>query len=110
MRQVLKHITKGNTVMKYLKIDTGKGEFFNGTSYVMMDKLGKEDLWFLARMAVTKEDFEMDDYDEALIQNKAHQIIYQHIHGQLKALFEGRDTLKAQCESLYQEAYNKYKL
>lgn len=96
--------------MKYLKIENSKGEFFNGTQYFSLDKIAKEDLWYLAKESVTKNDFEMDEYDEAKIQNKAHQIIYQQIYSQLKSLYDRKDELKSQCDAIYKDAYDKYKM
>lgn len=104
------HIKKENIVMKYLKIENSKGEYYNGTEYKPLDKLSNEDLWYLARMAVTAEDFELEAYNEDSVKNKAHQIIYQQVYSQLNNLFSRKAELKSQCESIYKEAYDKYKM
>lgn len=94
--------------MKYLKIDNGIGKCFVDTDYVAIDQLTREILWELILKAVKEEDFEMDAYEENLIKNKAHQIIYRHIYTQLKSVHDNRVDLINQSKMLYKDAIDKY--
>lgn len=73
-----------------------------------MTDMTKDDLLNLAYSAVTEDDFEMDDFDETSLPNPAHQIIYQHISGQLKELHNTRSSFQEKIHNIYKEAYNKY--
>jgi len=64
--------------MKYLKIDDNKASFIKDKTqpkiWTEIDKIEKEDLMNLLDFA-TDDDFEMDEYNEDILANKAHQII-----------------------------------
>lgn len=94
--------------MKHLKIEGGKGFFLNKTGqWVEIDQIGKEDLLKLLNEVIAN-DFEMDEYDDSLLQNKAHQIIYKHIYSKLNELEGEKDRFKDESEQLYKSAIEKY--
>ena len=97
--------------MKYLKIENNKGyylkSFDTGNQWVEIDKINKDDLLELLNLAVSQE-FEMDDFSEALLANKAHQIIYKNIHEKFGNLLLAKDKFRDESESLYSEALTKY--
>ena len=67
--------------MKYLKIENNKGFYRLDTSnedWIELDQINKDNLLSLLRFA-TKEDFEMDEFDDESMQNPAHNIIYKNI-------------------------------
>ena len=68
----------------------------------------KEDLLNLAHAAIEEEDFETDVYDETLLPNPAHRIIYQQINGQLMELHNRRAAFQEEVRNIYKDAYNKY--
>jgi hypothetical protein len=93
--------------MKYLKIEDNKGKYWNGNEYQEIDKINKDGLLVLLN-AAEADDFEMDSYDESLLGNKAHQVIYENIHSKLEQFLEDKDQFKAEVDKLYKEAIGKY--
>lgn len=95
--------------MIYLKIDNKVGKFYKEGTYVTIDKMANGDLWNLANAAVKDNDFQMDAYDETLLPNKAHQIIYKHVYELLLSLQGRKEQYKNECELMYKTAYDNYK-
>ena len=93
--------------MKYLKIENGKGYYWNGQEEIEIDKINKDDLLALLNYAES-DDFEMDEYDENMLQNKAHQIIYENLYHKLKEFLNDKEQFKREVEELYKAAINKY--
>ncbi len=97
--------------MKYLKIDNNKAFFIKDKAqpenWTEIDNIEKEDLMKLLDFA-TEDDFEMDDYNEGLLANKAHQIIYKSIYEKLNIFLTNKDRFKDQTEGVYKEALEKY--
>jgi hypothetical protein len=98
--------------MKYLKIDDNKGFFrkLENTSeetWIEIDKINKDDLMGLLSKAM-EPDFEMDEFNEANLANKAHQIIYKNVFEKFKELSLTKDRFKDESESLYKAAIEKY--
>ena len=97
--------------MKYLKIEENKG-YFNRldeaiSNWVEIDQISKDDLLVLLDKAMT-EDFEMDDYDEALIAHKAHQIVYKSVHEKFNNLIGNKSTFIDDRDSQFAAALDKY--
>jgi len=93
--------------MKYLKIDNNKGFYWDGNSYQEIDKINRESLLVLLNAAETNE-FELDAYDESLLANKAHQVIYENIHSKFEQFLNDKDQFKTEVDTLYREAVSKY--
>ena len=94
--------------MIYLKIDNGKGLFFKEPDqWIEIEQIGKEYLLVLLDKAISDE-FEMDEYDAELLQNKAHQIIYKHLFQKFNELNENKNRYKDESEQLYKSAIEKY--
>ena len=94
--------------MKHLKIEDQKALFTRDGSWMVVTDMTKEDLLNLAHAAIEEEDFEMDKYDEALLPNPAHKIIYQQINSQLTDLHNRRTLFQEEMRNIYKDAYNKY--
>lgn len=95
--------------MAYLEINENKGLFFRkGEGMVEVNKMTKDDLCQLVRLALSLEDFEMTSYDEALLQNPAHKTIYSHIYRQLSEIRGRKQEFNDEINSLYKDAYDKY--
>ena len=94
--------------MKHLKIEEQKAYFSRDGNWMVVTEMTKEDLLNLAHAAIEEEDFEMDAYDEALLPNPAHKIIYQQINGQLAELHKRRAAFQEEERNIYKDAYNKY--
>ena len=98
-----------NKDMIYLKIEHNVGKFYKEGTYITIDKMVKGDLWRLANAVMNDDDFQMDAYNEALLPNKAHQIIYKHVYELLTSLQERKEQYKNECELMYKTAYDAYK-
>ncbi|MNK22366.1 hypothetical protein D3C87_406410 [compost metagenome] len=99
--------------MIYLKIDDNKGFFLREdenreTTWHEIDLITKEDLYFLLKRAVA-EDFEMVEYNEQILANKAHQIIYKNLFEKFVDLVANRTRFRDESENLYKAALDKYK-
>lgn len=93
--------------MKYLQIKDNKGQYWDGKKYQDLDKIDKDGLLALLNAAETN-DFEMDTYNEGLLGNKAHQIIYENIHSKFQQFLNDKGHFKTEVDNLYKEAIGKY--
>jgi len=93
--------------MKYLKIENNKGFYWDGNAYQEIDKINKDGLLALLNAAET-DDFQLDAYDENLIGNKAHQVIYENIHSKFEQFLSDKGQFKTEVDGLYKEAIGKY--
>ena len=75
---------------------------------MVITDMTKDDLLNLAHAAIDEDDFEADKYDEALLPNPAHRIIYQQISCQLLDLHNRRTSFLEEVRNIYKDAYNKY--
>lgn len=94
--------------MKLLKIDKGMGYFLKDKDYKTVDNITKEDLLNLVHASLGG-DIIIDRYDEMLIKNQAHQIIYRSICSKLIDLNNRRDNFFDEKSRIYLDEYNKYK-
>jgi hypothetical protein len=94
--------------MKHLRIDSGKGQYsVDGTNWIDLDKLGKDDLVKLLDLALT-DGFEMDTYVKEQIPNPAHEVIYRNLSTKLTELLEKRERFRDESQQLFREALLKY--
>lgn len=97
--------------MKYLKIEDNKGYFIKDKTqpavWTEIDQIEKDDLLKLLDNA-TNDDFELDLYDENLLGNKAHQIIYKHLSEKFTMFLTNKDRFKDEADSIYKDAIEKY--
>lgn len=104
MKEKLKH-------MKYLKIDDNKGFFIKDKdqpdTWIEIDQIDKNDLLKLLDYA-SVENFELDEYDESKLANKAHQIIYRHIAEKFTSFLTNKQRFRDEAENLYKDAIEKY--
>lgn len=95
--------------MNYLIIENNLGKFLKDGNYLTVDKMTRDDLWHIANAVMNDEKFEMEQYDESRIGNKAHQIIYKNVYELLVSLQNSKEQFQSECEAMYKDAYNKYK-
>jgi hypothetical protein len=97
--------------MKFLKIENNKVFFIKDKSqpdnWTEIYQMEKNDLMKLLDFA-TEEDFEMDDFDENLIQHKAHQIIYKNLFEKFSTFLLNKNRFKDESEAIFKEALEKY--
>lgn len=95
--------------MKVLKIEQSKGYFLTkDRTYDLLDNLDKGMLLHLVNLAF-EDSFVIDEYDEKLLPNQAHQIIYKSISAKLVDLHKKRQQFKDESENLYRAEYDIYK-
>lgn len=96
--------------MKLLKIENSCGHFrLESGAYSPVDKISKDDLLRLVNVTLSEQDVEFDTYDESLIQNHAHQVIYKSVVRKLQSLRERKQEFVDESARLYLEDYEKYK-
>lgn len=98
--------------MKYLKIENNKGFYRLDAAvenWTELDLINKDHLLLLLKRA-SIEDFEMDEYQDSLLQNPAHNIIYKNIHGKFKDFLNNKTRFKDSIEVMYKPAIEKYKI
>ncbi|MDD4778683.1 MAG: hypothetical protein PHV53_10410 [Fermentimonas sp.] len=94
--------------MKLLKLDSNQGFFLaEDGNYCAIDEITKEDLLRLVR-CVLNDDVEFDEYDEEVIKNQAHQVVYKSIYRNLQSLKERRQEFIDEAERLYLDDYKRY--
>lgn len=96
--------------MKLLKIENGCGHFrLESGDYSPVDKISKDDLLRLVNVALSDAHVEFDAYDESVIQNHAHQVIYKSVIRNLQSLRERKREFVDESARLYLEDYEKYR-
>lgn len=98
--------------MKYLKINDNKAFFClmpesDSPAWNEIDSIKKDDLMTLLNKAIGS-DFEMDEYVEELLANKAHQIIYKRLFEKFTELIAKKDMFNDELENTYKSALEKY--
>ena len=95
----------------YLKINNNKGFYrldINKEDWIELDQINKDSLLTLLKLASIGE-FEMEDYDEELLQNPAHNIIYKNICGKFNDFVTNKTRFQDSVEAIYKSAIDKYK-
>lgn len=104
------HMTEESKDMKLLKTENGRGYFqTKDGNFESLDKLNKETLLRLVDLTLENENVEFDNYDEAVIYNQAHRIIYKSVYGKLTELAGRREEFAGESERVYRDAYEKYR-
>lgn len=93
--------------MKYLEIKDEKAFFRQGEEMVEIDKIMKDDLLDIINHA-HEDDFEMDQFNEIELPNKAHQIIYENLYNKLVEFLQNKEQFIEQANKLYSEAVQEY--
>jgi hypothetical protein len=57
---------------------------------------------------VLNDDVEFDEYDEEVIKNQAHQVVYKSVCRNLQSLKERRQEFIDESERLYLDDYKRY--
>lgn len=96
--------------MKLLKIENSCGHFLlESGDYNPIDKISKDDLLRFVNITLSEEAVEFDAYDESMIQNHAHQVIYKSVIRKLQSLQERKQEFVDESARLYLEDHEKYK-
>lgn len=73
-----------------------------------VDKVDRNSSLYLINLVINSE-VEIETYDESLILNKVHQIIYKEISQKILTLNTSKLTLLSNIDTEYAELINKYK-
>lgn len=96
--------------MKLLRINENVGEFLVASGdYALIDTISKDDLLRLVDQTLDQDEIEMDPYDDQLIKNQAHQVIYKSIYQKLNDLRGRRQEFVDESARLFLEDYEKYR-
>jgi hypothetical protein len=96
--------------MKLLKISESAGHFLNATGgYTTIDQIRKEDLLRLANLTLHEDAAEYDQYDEELVKNQAHQVIYKSVCLKLVQLRARKKEFLDESARLFLEDYERYR-
>lgn len=96
--------------MKYLKIDKNKGYFKIDDNYTEIDKINKDDIFKLISIIINDEEnnFEMDEYNEEILNHGVHKIIYSNLYSKFQDLIMDRDRINDTVQQKFSDAYQKY--
>ena len=96
--------------MKLLKISENAGHYLaaNG-DYAPIDKIGKDDLLRLVDRTLHEKEVEFDPYDDQLIKNQAHQVIYRSVFQKLTDLRKRRQEFVDESARLFLDEYERYR-
>ena len=102
-------MTAGRMDMKLLEIKDNIGCYLSEPGkYIPIDKITKEDILRLVNLTL-QETVEFDEYDERVIKNQAHQIIYKSVFEKLRGLKDRKKEFVDESERLYLKEYEKYR-
>ncbi len=94
--------------MKLLKIDSNCGHFLTESgSYEAIDKITKDDLLRMVNIILVG-DAVFDEYDEDLIKNQAHQVVYKSLYDNLLSLQRRKAEFIDESERMYLDDYKRY--
>ncbi len=101
--------TKGEWDMQILKIDDGKGYFYNlkSKNWDQIDTIDKSSLLDLLNYFVSNE-IKLDSTDKQLIQNQAQQIIYKSISEKFGELLDAKSKFKDEADRMYLDQIKRY--
>lgn len=97
--------------MKYLKIEDNKGFFLRNGIMVEIDKINKEDIYYLISSVILNDNddqFEMDVFSEETLQHGVHKIIYKNIYTKLSELLKEKDSIRDSVNQQFASAIQKY--
>ncbi len=96
--------------MKLLRINNSVGQFLAASGdYVHIDKITKDDLLRMVDRTLDQDVIELDPYDDQVLKNQAHQVIYKSIYQKLVELRGRRQEFVDESARLFLEDYEKYR-
>lgn len=96
--------------MIYLKISNNKGFYRideQEESWKEIDQINRDDLLKLLQLA-SETDFEIEEYEDELLQNPAHNIIYNNIYRKFKEFLDNKTRFNDSAKAMYGAALIKY--
>lgn len=94
--------------MQLLKIEDNRGYYLSQDGeWREIDHITKDSLLWILEQVLTGE-AQFDEYNEDMLKNQAHQVIYKSIYTNLKALSSRKDEFLDESERLFLEDYKRY--
>lgn len=96
--------------MNYTKIDNSCVYFRlnEGVDWKLISDIQGDDLISLLEKALNEEEFELAEYDNELIKNEAHNIIYKSIYEKISEIRIDRENILDEHLQRYSEVIDKY--
>lgn len=96
--------------MNYTKIDKSSVYFRlnEGMDWKPISDIQGDDLITLLKKALDEEEFELAEYNNDLINNEAHNIIYKSIHEKISEIRNDRENILDEHLQRYNEVIDKY--
>jgi len=96
--------------MKLLRISDSTGHFLGSNNqFLSIDRITKDDLLRLANLTLDEDEVEFDEYDEQVLKNHAHRVIYKNVIQKLQDLRARRKEFADQAARLFHEDYERYR-
>ncbi|MCW5651069.1 MAG: hypothetical protein KIS62_15085 [Ramlibacter sp.] len=96
--------------MKLLRILDSTGHFLSDDNqFLPIDRITKDDLLRLANLTLNETDVEFDEYDEKVLKNQAHRVIYKNVVQKLRDLHVRKKEFADQAARLFYEDYERYR-
>ena len=96
--------------MKLLRIENSSGQYRDKDGeYRPVDKLNKEGLLHLVNTVLAEGTVDFDEFDDSLIKNQAHQIVYKSVFRKLHDLRKRRSEFVDESKRTFLEVYEKYR-
>ncbi|SFM91500.1 hypothetical protein SAMN05444747_1111 [Variovorax sp. OV329] len=96
--------------MKLLRISENCGHFLTAKGeFSPIDKISKEDLLRLVDHIFGESEVEFDPYDDQLIKNQAHQVIYKSVVQKLSDLSKRKQEFVDESARVFLEEYERYR-
>lgn len=100
----------GGQSMKLLRISDSTGHFLGyDKQFLPIDRITKDDLLRLANLTLGENEVEFDEYDEQVLKNQAHRVIYKSVVQKLQDLRMRKKQFADQAARLFYEEYDRYR-
>ena len=96
--------------MNYTKIENSNVYFrlSNSDNWKLISDITGDDLIKLIEKCIDEDDFELEEFDNTLIKNEAHKIIYKSIYQKIKEIHLERDNIIDENTQRYNDIIEKY--
>ena len=96
--------------MNYTKIENSNVYFRlrSSDNWKLISDITGDDLIILIEKCIDEDDFELEEFDDTLIKNEAHKIIYKSIHQKINDIYRERDNIIDENTQRYNDIIEKY--
>lgn len=96
--------------MNYTKIENNNVYFrlSNLDNWKIISDITGDDLIKLIEKCIDEDDFELEEFDDTLIKNEAHKIIYRSVFQKINDIHRERDNIIDENTQKYNDIIEKY--